>query len=102
MIKKLFIVDFTVISLFKDILRVAGRPRKDGKSKGGIKAHVMLHAAELMPCLVRFTEGVRHDSTFLKHLNVAEGSYIVMDKGYTDYLQYAQWSDLGIYFIIQG
>ena len=88
-IKKLFIVDSTVISLFKDILRVAGRPRKDGKSKGGIKAHVMIHAAELMSCLVRFTEGVRHDSTFLKHLNVAEGSYIVMDKGYTDYLQYA-------------
>lgn len=98
-IKKLFIVDSTVISLFKDILRVAGRPRKDGKSKGGIKAHVMIHAAELMPCLVRFTEGVRHDSTFLKHLNVPEGSYIVMDKGYTDYLQYAQWNDRGIYFI---
>ena len=98
-IKKLFIVDSTVISLFKDILKVAGRPRKDGKSKGGIKAHVMIHAAELMPCLVRFTEGVRHDSTFLKHLNVAEGSYIVMDKGYTDYIQYAQWSDRGIYFI---
>lgn len=34
-IKKLFIVDSTVISLFKDILKVAGRPRKDGKSKGG-------------------------------------------------------------------
>lgn len=98
-IKKLFIVDSTVISLFKDILKVAGRPRKDGKSKGGIKAHVMIHAAELMPCLIRFTEGVRYDSTFLKHLNVAEGSYIVMDKGYTDYLQYAQWSDRGIYFI---
>jgi hypothetical protein len=98
-IKKLFIVDSTVISLFKDILKVAGRPRKDGKSKGGIKAHVMIHAEELMPCMIRFTEGVRHDSTFLKHLNVAEGSYIVMDKGYTDYLQYAQWSDRGIYFI---
>lgn len=98
-IKKLFIVDSNVISLFKDILRVAGRPRKDGKSKGGIKAHVMINAAELTPCLVRFTEGVRHDSTFLKHLIVAEGTYIVMDKGYTDYLQYAQWSDRGIYFI---
>jgi hypothetical protein len=36
-IKKLFIVDYTVISLFKDILRVAGRPRKNGKSKGGLK-----------------------------------------------------------------
>jgi hypothetical protein len=98
-IKKLFIVDSTVISLFKDILKVAGRPRKDGKSKGGIKAHVMIHAAELMPCLVRFTEGSRNDHTFLKHLNIPDGSYVVMDKGYTDYLQYAQWNDRGIYFI---
>ena len=98
-IKKLFIVDSTVISLFKDILKVAGRPRKDGKSKGGIKAHVMIHAAELMPCLLRFTEGIRHDHTFLKHLNLPEGSYLVMDKGYTDYYQYAQWTERGIFFI---
>jgi len=98
-IKKLFIVDSTVISLFKDILKVAGSPRKEGKSKGGIKAHVMIHAAELMPCLVRFTEGSRHDHTFLRHINLPEGSYIVMDKGYTDYLQDFQWTDRGIYFI---
>lgn len=98
-IQKLFIVDSTVISLFKDILKVAGRPRKDGRSKGGIKAHVMVHAAELMPCLVRFTEGSRHDHTFLKYLNLPEGSYLVMDKGYTDYHQYAQWTDRGIFFV---
>lgn len=67
-----------------------GRPIKEGKSKGGIKAQVRIHATELLPCLVRFTEGVRHDHTFLKYLNVPECSYIVMDKGYADYLQYGQ------------
>lgn len=59
----------------------------------------MIQAAELMPCLIRSTEGVRYNHPFLKHLNVPEGSYIVMDKGYTDYLQYAQWSNRGVYFI---
>ena len=98
-LKKLFIIDSTVISLFKDILKVAGRPRKDGKSKGGIKAHVMIHAAELMPCLVRWTKGSQHDHTFLQHLQLPEGSYLVMDKGYTDYLQYAQWTQQGIFYI---
>lgn len=98
-IKKLFIVDSTVISLFKDILKVAGRPRKDGRSKGGIKAHVLIHAAELMPCLVRFTEGSRHDHTFLKHLHLTEGSFLVIDKVYTDYHQYAQWNECSIFFI---
>lgn len=98
-LKKLFIVDSTVISLFKDILQVAGRPRHDGKSKGGIKAHVMIPALELMPCLIRFTKGSSHDHTFLKHLNLTVGSYVVMDKGYTDYLQYAQWTQQGVYYI---
>lgn len=98
-LKKLFIVDSTVISLFKDILKVAGRPRKDGKSKGGIKAHVLIHAAELMPCLVRLTKGSQHDHTFLKYLQLPEGSYVVMDKGYTDYLQYAHWAKQGVFYI---
>jgi len=80
-IKKMFIGDSTIISLFKDILKVAGRPRMM-VIKVGIKAHVMIHTTELMPCLVRFTEGVRYDHTFLKHLNLHEGSYIVMDNGY--------------------
>lgn len=98
-LKKLFIVDSTVISLFKDILKVAGRPRQDGRSKGGIKAHVMIHAAELMPCLVRLTKGSQHDQTFLKQLQLPEGSFIVMDKGYTDYLRYNQWTEQGVFYI---
>jgi hypothetical protein len=59
----------------------------------------MIYAAELMPCLVRLTAGVRHNQMFFKHLQVPEGSYIVMDKGYNDYHQYAQWDAKGIYFI---
>ena len=98
-IKKLFIIDSTVTSLFKDILKVAGRPRKDEKIKGGNIAQVMIHAAELMPCLIRFTEVVRQNHTFLKHHNVQKCSYIVMKKGHTDFLQYTLWNNRGIYFI---
>ncbi len=96
--KQLYIVDSTVFSLFKDILKVAGR-RKDGRSKGGIKAHTLVHAVELMPCLVRFTAATTHDHTFLQHINLPEGSYIVMDKGYVDYHQYQLWSNTGVYYI---
>ena len=67
-IKKLFVVDSTVFSFLKGTPKVVERPRKDGKSKEGIKAIVMIHAGELMPCLLRFTEGSRREHTFLKHL----------------------------------
>lgn len=97
--KRLFLVDSTVFSLFKNILAVPGRPRKDGRSKGGIKAHTMVSASTMMPTLVRFSAATRHDHTFLAELSLATGSYVVMDKGYTDYLQYLQWSQQGVYYI---
>jgi hypothetical protein len=37
--KRLYIMDSTTISLFKDILRGVGRNPLEGKKKGGIKAH---------------------------------------------------------------
>ncbi len=52
-----------------------------------------------MPCLVRFTAATTHDHTFLQHINLPEGSYIVMDKGYVDYHQYQLWSNTGVYYI---
>lgn len=97
--KRLYLIDSTVFSLFKNILSVAGRPRKDGRSKGGIKAHTMVKASEMMPTLVRFTAGSVHDQTFLKELMLPPDSYVVMDKGYNDYQQYLQWSRQGVYYI---
>jgi hypothetical protein len=35
-------MDSTTITLFKDILKGCGRLPKEGKKKGGIKAHTMI------------------------------------------------------------
>ncbi len=40
-IQRLYILDSTTVSLFKAILKPAGRKRKDGKSKGGMKVHTL-------------------------------------------------------------
>ena len=40
--KRLFILDSTTISLFKAILKPAGRKRSDSKSKGGMKVNTLL------------------------------------------------------------
>lgn len=50
---KLHIMDSTMITLFSDILKGAGRNPKHGKKKGGIKAHTVTKYDESVPYLVR-------------------------------------------------
>lgn len=98
--RKLFIVDSTTITLFKEILKGCGRKPKDqGKRKGGIKAHTMINAGENVPCLVRYTSAATHDRTFLNDIKLQPGSCITFDKAYNDYKQYQRFTDSNIWFI---
>ena len=97
--KNLKIVDSTTISLFSDILKGAGRNPLNGKKKGGIKMHTMINASEDVPSLVVFTSAATHDHVFLKELQLRQGSIVVFDKAYTDYLQFLQWTLDGVFFV---
>ena len=98
--KRLFIMDSTTISLFKDILRGVGRNPKEGKKKGGIKAHTIIRASENAPCLIRYSEAVRHDHMFLEEVHsLAAGSIITFDKGYVDYAQYEAFTKSKIWYV---
>lgn len=98
--KRLYIMDSTTISLFKDILKGAGRNPKQGKKKGGIKAHAIIKASENVPCLIRYSEAVRHDHMFLKEVhNLVAGSIITFDKGYVDYEQYEAFTKNTIWYV---
>jgi hypothetical protein len=99
-LKRLYIMDSTTISLFNDILKGVGRNPKDGKKKGGIKAHTIIKASENVPCLIRYSEAVRHDHTFLSEiLNLVAGSIITFDKGYVDYSQYEALTKKSIWYV---
>lgn len=98
--KRLYVMDSTTITLFKDIPRGVGRHPKSGKKKGGIKAHTIIKASENVPCLIRYSEAVRHDHTFLAEaMTLASGSIITFDKGYVDYAQYEAFSQKSIYYV---
>ena len=98
--KRLFIMDSTTITLFKDILRGVGRNPKDGRKKGGIKAHTIIKASENVPYLIRYSEAIRHDHMFLDEvLNIPGGSIITFDKGYVDYAKYEQFSNKSIWYV---
>ncbi len=99
-LRRLYIMDSTTISLFKDILKGVGRNPNDGKKKGGIKAHTIIKASENVPCLIRYSEAVRHDHMFLNEaMNLASGSIITFDKGYVDYAQYEAFTNKTIWYV---
>lgn len=98
--KRLYIMDSTTITLFKDILKGVGRNPKQGKKKGGIKAHTIIKASENVPCLIRYSEAVRHDHMFLDEVfNLVSGSIITFDKGYVDYERYEAFTKKSIWYV---
>lgn len=89
---KLYIVDSTTISLFSQIMKGAGTYGKDGRKKGGAKAHVLMDAEHNLPCFVRITEARNNDRSFLLELQIPPGSIVVFDKAYVNYTQFLKWN----------
>ena len=98
-LSKLFLVDSTVFSLFKAILKTTGRHSANGKKKGGIKKNTMLEGATLMPVLIQFNAAADNDQQFLQFIKLPKGSFLTFDKGYNNYIQFAAFTVSGIYFI---
>ena len=96
---KLYVMDSTTISLFKQILKGAGRNPKRGKKKGGIKAHTVIKYDDQVPCLVNYTSAATHDHVLLKSVNLPCGSFIVFDMGYVDYKMYQSFTEQGITYV---
>ena len=48
---------------------------------------------------VRLTEAREHDQKFLYHLKLAPNSWIVFDKAYTTYSQFAKWTEQKVWFV---
>jgi len=97
--RRLFIMDSTTITLFKEILKGAGRKPIEGKKKGGIKAHTLINASEHVPCLIRYSAAARHDHQFLKDIKLPKGSFITFDRAYVDYVKYEEFTRTGVFYV---
>jgi hypothetical protein len=99
-IRNLKIIDSTTLRLFSDLLRGVGRnPIDGGRKKGGIKVHTLMDAFSGVASFVRMTEAKVHDKKFLAHLVLETGSFIVFDKAYNEYKQFAKWTGEQIWFV---
>ena len=98
--KRLFILDSTTISLFKAILKPAGRKRSDGKSKGGMKVNTLLHAETHMPSFINYMAAALHDQQFYNYIKeLPDNSIIVFDKAYINYQQFDAFNKRDIFYV---
>jgi hypothetical protein len=99
-IQRLYILDSTTISLFKAILKPAGRKRKDGKSKGGMKVHTLLNAQTNMPSFIKYTAAALHDQQFYKYIKeLPDYSIIAFDKAYINYRQFDAFTKRKVFYV---
>ena len=96
---KVEVFDSTTITLFKEILKGTGRNSINGKKKGGIKAFCKVNLAEGVPDFVCMKAASTNENTFLKVLNLAEGSIAVFDKGFNRYRYFDEWTKNNRYFV---
>jgi Transposase DDE domain/Domain of unknown function (DUF4372) len=88
---RMFIIDSTTISLFSDVMKAAGYYR-NGKRKGGIKAHTLMSVKDRVPAFVYLSESAKNDRVFMPMLTLPTGSVVAMDKGYVNYTVMNQWT----------
>lgn len=95
----LYIFDSTSITLFQEILKGSGLCNRDGKRKGGIKVHTLLHAGRDLPEMIRYSPAADADVKFLREVRLGRGSVVVFDKGYCDYRSYNRFTHDGVTFV---
>lgn len=99
-LQKLLLIDSTTITLFKEIMKAAGRTPANGKRKGGVKVHIGMKLQEDVPSVVRITSSATHDMTFLRHIGrLSRGTILVFDKAYFDFKLFNQWTRDGITWV---
>jgi len=67
--------------------------------KGAAKLHLVLDHDGYLPSYAVITPARVADVTVARTLAFPPGSLVVMDRGYTDYALYQQWTDAGIFFV---
>ncbi len=92
---KLMSFDSTTISL-----ALSASPwAKYRSQKGGVKLHVLLNNADLMPEFIHITEARVNDCKGLPYLNLKAGTIVALDRGYNDYKQFGAWTMQSVYFV---
>lgn len=96
-VKKIFILDATVISLCLSVFDWA----KYRQTKGAIKLHMLLDYDGCLPVYMHMTEGNVADVTVAQQLKLPKDSLVIMDRAYLDFDMLYTWHNNDVNFVIR-
>ena len=96
-VKKIFILDATVISLCLSVFDWA----KYQQAKGAIKLHMLLDYDGCLPVYMHMTEGNVSDVSVAQQLKLPKDSLVIMDRAYLDFTMLYTWHKNKVNFVIR-
>jgi hypothetical protein len=69
------------------------------RSKGAVKLHMLLTHQGYLPKWANITTGKTHEVKVLKTLIFEANTIVVIDRGYTEYAMFAEWTRQKVYFV---
>ena len=92
---KVYLLDATLIELPLSLFSWA----KYRTGKGAVKLHIGLSTDGYLPEFVDMTAGRVHELKSARELRLPRGSWVVFDRGYTDYRWYRDLTESGVHFV---
>lgn len=94
----LFAFDSTTIDLSLTLFPWA----RFRRAKSAVKLHTLLDLQTNIPVFIEISAGSLHDINALDLLQLAPGSYLVMDRAYIDFQRLYRLEQGGVYFVIRA
>lgn len=99
-LSRLFLVDSTTVTLFKNIMKACGNAMANGRRKGGVKIHTGMWLKEQVPSLIAITKAAENDKNFMHRFkNLPAQTILVFDKAYVNFEMFVHWSKTEVSFV---
>jgi hypothetical protein len=72
------------------------------RHKGGVKLHTMIDVQGAIPVFIDITDAKAGDAQVLDHIVFQPGSYVIMDRGFTDFLRLHRIHQSLSFFVIRA
>lgn len=93
--RKLFIMDATTIDLCLKLFPWA----RFRRTKAAVKLHTVMQVDGLLPTFLHLTDGRGNECLVARQCRLPQGSFVVFDRGYIDFMLFKSLNDSDIRFV---